>query len=97
MCGICGIANYLETEPVEERLLVSMRDALTHRGPDDNGLFIDGRVGIGHRRLSIIDLSTGVQPIHNLSSFSTYCLSGAISLPIEILAQTRFLNTEVGH
>ena len=46
MCGICGIANYTETEAVEERLLISMRDALTHRGPDDSGLFIDGRVGL---------------------------------------------------
>ncbi|GAK51950.1 asparagine synthase (Glutamine-hydrolyzing) [Candidatus Moduliflexus flocculans] len=78
MCGICGIANYLETEAVEERLLISMRDALTHRGPDDSGLFVDGRVGLGHRRLSIIDLSTGVQPIHNEDSSCWIVFNGEI-------------------
>jgi len=78
MCGICGIANYLETEPIEKRLLTSMRDALTHRGPDDSGLFIDGRVGLGHRRLSIIDLSTGVQPIHNEDSSCWIVFNGEI-------------------
>ena len=78
MCGICGIANYTETEAVEERLLIAMRDTLTHRGPDDSGLFIDGRVGLGHRRLSIIDLSTGVQPIHNEDSSCWIVFNGEI-------------------
>ncbi len=78
MCGICGIANLRETEAVEERLVVAMRDALTHRGPDDKGMFLDGRVGLGHRRLSIIDLSSGAQPIHNEDSSCWIVLNGEI-------------------
>ena len=48
---------------VDERVLIQMRDALEHRGPDDKGLFIDKNIGLGHRRLSILDISTaGHQP-----------------------------------
>lgn len=64
MCGIVGIISY--KEPVDERLLISMRDTLVHRGPDDKGIWIspDRKVGLGHRRLSIIDLSpAGHQPM----------------------------------
>jgi asparagine synthase (glutamine-hydrolysing) len=65
MCGIVGIANR-SGQPIDEPLLIRMRDTLTHRGPDDEGLLIDGSVGLGHRRLSIIDLSeAGRQPIAN--------------------------------
>jgi asparagine synthase (glutamine-hydrolysing) len=53
---------------VNETLLTRMRDSLAHRGPDGAGLFIDGRVGLGHRRLSIVDLSTGHQPMANEDS-----------------------------
>ena len=61
MCGICGIINYKEslTEPV----LRKMNEAIVHRGPDDEGFFIDGQFGLAMRRLSIIDLETGHQPI----------------------------------
>ncbi|MBI4169311.1 MAG: asparagine synthase (glutamine-hydrolyzing) [Acidobacteria bacterium] len=69
MCGICGIVEFGPDERrVDERILVRMRDTLTHRGPDDAGIYIspDGRVGLGHRRLSIIDLSpAGRQPMSN--------------------------------
>ena len=46
-------------------MLERMRDVLTHRGPDDEGMFIDGRVGLGHRRLSIVDVASGHQPMTN--------------------------------
>ena len=65
MCGICGLVNLNDSKKVDEKILLSMRDSIIHRGPDDEGLFIDKNVGLGHRRLSIIDLSTGKQPIHN--------------------------------
>ena len=78
MCGICGLANRHETEQAQESILIAMRDALHHRGPDDAGIFIDGRVGLGHRRLSIIDLSTGVQPIHNEDSSCWIIFNGEI-------------------
>jgi len=66
MCGICGIAIPTNVDRrVEEALLVSMRDSLVHRGPDDAGIFWDGKVGLGHRRLSIVDLGGGHQPMMN--------------------------------
>ena len=66
MCGICGIAYPRSSaRVVDEALLVRMRDAMAHRGPDDSGLFVDGQVGLGHRRLSIVDLGGGHQPMSN--------------------------------
>lgn len=66
MCGICGIAHPSRTRlRVEEARLKVMRDALAHRGPDDAGLHVAASVGLGHRRLSIIDLKGGHQPMSN--------------------------------
>ena len=69
MCGICGVFEFgANQRPVEETTLIRMRDTMTHRGPDDAGTYIspDGRVGLGHRRLSIVDLSpAGRQPMSN--------------------------------
>lgn len=63
MCGITGIIN-LDKKPIDKENLVQMTRALKHRGPDDEGFFIQKNVGLGHRRLSIIDLSkTGHQPM----------------------------------
>src|SRR6185295_9002322 len=64
MCGIAGILD-LNGGPVSSAELSSMCDAIVHRGPDDQGLYLDRSVGIGMRRLSIIDLSTGRQPVRN--------------------------------
>lgn len=63
MCGICGIA--LKEGEVNEKRLGAMTDVLHHRGPDDSGVFIDKNIGLGHRRLSIIDVQSGHQPISN--------------------------------
>lgn len=68
MCGIVGILNLTSTSPVNEALLVAMRDEMIHRGPDGAGTWIspDQRIGLGHRRLSIMDLSAaGAQPMTN--------------------------------
>lgn len=68
MCGIAGVLAYRAPARAEEDELLALRDAQTHRGPDDAGLWLsaDGRVGLGHRRLSIIDLSpAGHQPMKN--------------------------------
>jgi asparagine synthase (glutamine-hydrolysing) len=66
MCGISGIClSSRRTSNVDEAVLVRMRDVLKHRGPDDAGLFIEGPVGLAHRRLSIVDLATGHQPMGN--------------------------------
>jgi asparagine synthase (glutamine-hydrolysing) len=65
MCGICGIAWTDDREPPETAVLDRMTDVLAHRGPDDRGVWRDDGVALGFRRLSIIDLSTGNQPMSN--------------------------------
>ncbi len=65
MCGICGILNNDPAEPVSEDLLKAMCNVIRHRGPDDEGAHIDGNVGIGVRRLSVIDVAGGRQPQRN--------------------------------
>lgn len=65
MCGICGKINF-SGEPVSEALIQRMAATLIHRGPDDGGVYVTGNAGLGHRRLSIIDLSPlGRQPMCN--------------------------------
>ncbi|OGR31073.1 MAG: asparagine synthase (glutamine-hydrolyzing) [Desulfobacca sp. RBG_16_60_12] len=65
MCGIAGIINLDLQKPVDPADLRNMTRALSHRGPDDEGFYVEGPVGLGHRRLAIIDLATGQQPIAN--------------------------------
>lgn len=65
MCGITGIYHYMHDEPVDEALLRRMTETLVHRGPDEDGITVRERVGLGHRRLSIIDVAGGRQPIFN--------------------------------
>ena len=63
MCGINGILHFQSQKKVDERVLTKMRDSLEHRGPDDQGLFFENNIGLGHRRLSILDISAaGHQP-----------------------------------
>ncbi len=65
MCGIAGIFHYADPErPIDRAALTRMTRALAHRGPDGEGFFVDGPIGLGHRRLAIVDLSpTGAQPM----------------------------------
>ena len=65
MCGIVGIVKLNPLETVDEECLKRMRDVLQHRGPDDKGILIDGPVGLGHRRLAIVDVHGGHQPMAN--------------------------------
>ena len=65
MCGISGYINLKSTDKVSLETIKGMITALHHRGPDESGIYIDNHVGLGHTRLSIIDLSGGCQPIHN--------------------------------
>ncbi len=64
MCGICGFC-FSDKRPVDFDVLVKMTSVLGHRGPDEEGYHADAGIALGHRRLSIIDLDTGRQPIHN--------------------------------
>ena len=66
MCGINGIALSGRSDSrLDQELIMRMRDCLVHRGPDDSGLFLDRNVGLGHRRLSIVDVAGGHQPMTN--------------------------------
>ena len=65
MCGICGMFLADGEARVDRDRLATMNDQIIHRGPDDGGLFVEGRVGLAMRRLSIIDVKTGHQPISN--------------------------------
>ena len=65
MCGIAGRFNFTPTQPIDRERLVAMTDVIAHRGPDADGFYVGPGIGLGHRRLSIIDLSTGDQPLAN--------------------------------
>jgi asparagine synthase (glutamine-hydrolysing) len=65
MCGIAGILKLDPYETVDEARLKRMRDVLRHRGPDGEGLWINGPIGLGHRRLAIVDVAGGQQPMTN--------------------------------
>ncbi len=65
MCGLVGIFDSRERRPIDERLLSRMNESQIHRGPDAGGLHVEPGVGLAHRRLSIIDLANGKQPLYN--------------------------------
>ena len=65
MCGICGILTVDSGSIPERRLLERMRDSIAHRGPDGSGLHLAPGVGLGHRRLSIVDVAHGQQPMYS--------------------------------
>lgn len=66
MCGICGFFNLSDEDSINpERIIRNMLDVLVHRGPNDEGIYHNARIGMGIKRLSIIDLESGHQPIHN--------------------------------
>ncbi|MEW6001524.1 MAG: asparagine synthase (glutamine-hydrolyzing) [Nitrospirota bacterium] len=78
MCGICGIVHIDLCKSVVREDLERMCKTLIHRGPDDEGFFIDQNVGLGMRRLNIIDLVTGHQPILNENGFIRIIFNGEI-------------------
>src|SRR5262245_50888653 len=65
MCGISGIYHYGSEEPIDQSVLRRMTELLVHRGPDDEGFFLNHHVGLGHRRLSVVETAGGHQPIVN--------------------------------
>lgn len=78
MCGICGIYNFTSGAPADAEMLRRSTDAMAHRGPDDAGIYIDGDLGLGNRRLSIIDLPGGHQPIANKDESVWIAFNGEI-------------------
>ena len=87
MCGICGVVS-TASQPLEAEVLEPMMDELVHRGPDDSGRYVDERLGFGHRRLSIIDLSSaGRQPMTNEDGTCVLVFNGEIYNFKELRAQ----------
>lgn len=78
MCGICGIVRHQMDRPVDRGELERMNDALWHRGPDSSGLAIHPQVGLAMRRLAIIDLAGGEQPIYNEDGSCLIVFNGEI-------------------
>jgi asparagine synthase (glutamine-hydrolysing) len=83
MCGICGIFNY-NGKPVSQGNLIKMNDTMALRGPDDSGIYQKGNIGLAMRRLSIIDLDGGHQPISNEDQTIHVVLNGEIYNYIEL-------------
>ena len=83
MCGIVGIVRN-DGKPVDEQLLSRMNDAIRHRGPDDDGFYVNGSAGLAMRRLAIIDLKSGAQPIHNQDRSSWIVFNGEIYNYLEL-------------
>jgi asparagine synthase (glutamine-hydrolysing) len=78
MCGICGQFNFTRQEPVNADTIRRMTGTMVHRGPDDEGYFVSGPVGLGFRRLSIIDLAGGHQPMSDVQETVWVILNGEI-------------------
>ena len=79
MCGINGIAlSSRSNKQINRELLTAMRDEIEHRGPDDAGLYIDGKIGFGHRRLSIVDVAHGAQPMANADESCVIIYNGEV-------------------
>lgn len=78
MCGISGIFQFNSRLPVSREAVQRMNDSLRHRGPDDQGIYTGPGIGLGHRRLSIIDVAGGHQPIFNESGEICVLLNGEI-------------------
>jgi asparagine synthase (glutamine-hydrolysing) len=84
MCGIVGFCEPDPTRPVDEHLLRAATRALAHRGPDGEGFLVRGSIGLGHRRLSIIDVGGGDQPIFNEDGTMGVVFNGEIYNYIEL-------------
>lgn len=78
MCGICGYIDYRSGIEGRRGILEAMNGLMSHRGPDGDGLHLEGNVGLGHRRLSIIDLSGGAQPMGNAEGTLQVVFNGEI-------------------
>jgi asparagine synthase (glutamine-hydrolysing) len=88
MCGIAGILNFSRNEPVRPEVISGMMNAIRHRGPDGEGIYIDRNIGLGHRRLAIIDLSpAGHQPMATAEGSAWIVYNGEIYNYLELRAE----------
>ena len=98
MCGIAGFLNLDSNRKADPRVLQRMCDVITHRGPDDEGIYVNGPVGLGMRRLSIIDIDGGHQPIFNEDGSLCIVFNGEIynhrEIRQEMVSRGHFYNTQ---
>ncbi|MHB8539101.1 MAG: asparagine synthase (glutamine-hydrolyzing) [Candidatus Dormibacteria bacterium] len=98
MCGICGKLVFDRGAVVSRSLVKAMADTIQHRGPDDEGYYVSGQIGLGFRRLSIIDLNSGHQPISNETGEIWIVFNGEIynyqELRCELLARGHIFKTK---
>src|SRR5213082_3409577 len=79
MCGINGMAfSGRSGRQIDSAVLVRMRDVIRHRGPDGEGIFVEGNIGLGHRRLSIVDVAHGQQPMFNADGSCCIVYNGEV-------------------
>jgi asparagine synthase (glutamine-hydrolysing) len=91
MCGICGILYTGAGQNVDREVLASMNRQIAHRGPDDDGFFVERNVGLAMRRLSIIDVKTGHQPLANEDENLWIVFNGEIYNHMELRAELESL------
>lgn len=93
MCGIAGILHQDPARPVDPAVLRSMTQILSHRGPDGEGYYVSRNVGLGHRRLAIIDLASGLQPMYSADGNVVLVFNGEIYNYVELRAELK----DLGH
>lgn len=93
MCGIAGYINFDRTNPASPEILKKMTDIIAHRGPDGEGFHVNENIALGHRRLSIIDLVTGDQPMYNEDKSVVLIFNGEIYNYVELRDELK----SIGH
>src|SRR5512145_1227358 len=93
MCGISGAFDTQGARPLRREQLVLMNEVQRHRGPDDGGLHLEPGVGLAHRRLSIIDLAGGRQPLYNEDGSVAVVFNGEIYNYLQLIPEL----TRLGH
>ena len=97
MCGITGIVDLRDTRPIDESVLRRMNGVISHRGPDGDGFHLEPGVGLGHRRLSIIDLEGGKQPLYNEDHSVVVVFNGEIfnfkEIEVDLIARGHVFRT----
>ncbi len=91
MCGITGLFDTRARREFDRALLQRMNDSQAHRGPDGEGLHLEPGVGLGHRRLSIIDVATGQQPLYNEDGSVVVVYNGEIYNYQELIPELQAL------
>ena len=91
MCGIAGILHFDTGRRTDARVIRSMTDSISHRGPDGEGFFIHNNIALGHRRLSIIDLETGDQPMFSEDNSIVLIFNGEIYNYLELREELKIL------